>query len=196
MDPVSLFALGKTLLQSGPALVRGIGALLGGRAAEVTGKVADLVDQVKGLPEEQANARLERMLKTLPPEDLVALKSVESRLEVELARIEAAREAERLRAETERQAQDQETRRAEAASADAYVRRTRPRLARLSQYAAMAYILVTGMVFPVFEAALPDVSGLPGIDWTVLMAIYAPALEYNGVRTIDKWRAFMAGKAI
>lgn len=187
MDPVTLFTIGKTLLQSGPGLVRGVGALFGGKKAEVANQVASLVEQVNGLPEAQRPQRLQELLANLDPSALVTLEKIQADLEVELARIEAAREAERLQAETAQQAQQQETRRTEAQSADEFVRRTRPVIARRSAAFGMAYIVVAGMLFPLLNARYDAV--LPSIDWLILTAIYAPALEFMGVRSIDKWKA-------
>lgn len=192
MDPVTLFALGKTLLQSGPGLVRGVGALFGGKKAEIANRVAGFVEEVTDLPEGQRQQRLQERLAGLDPDALVTLEKVHADLEVELARIEAAREAERLQAETAQQAQAQDTRRVEAQSTDAFVRQTRPLIARRSANFAFAYIVVVGMVFPLIQSAVSSME-LPGLDWMILAAIYAPALEYNGVRTLDKWRMRKAG---
>lgn len=71
---------------------------------------------------------------------------------------------------------------AEQQSNDAYTKRTRPKIARVSFYFGSAYILahlVSTMV-----PAIPVVS----IDWSILMAIYSPALAYMGVRSADKWK--------
>ena len=189
MDPITLFALGKTLLSAGPALVRGIGSLFDGETASVTEQVADMVDKVKGLPLEQAGATMQTMLGTLPPEKLASLQKIQADLEIELARIDADREAARLQAETAQTAEDQQTRRAEVQSDDSYTRRTRPKIARLSMYAALFYLLLCGVIFPVITELFDSISKLPALNWSILMAIYAPALEYTGVRTADKWRA-------
>ena len=188
MDPLTLFSIGKTLISAGPALVRGIGSLFGGETAEVTAKVADMVDKVKGLPLDQAGATMQTMLGTLPPEKLASLQKIQADLEIELARIDAAREAARLQAETAQKAEDQQTRRVEVKSNDSYTRRTRPKLARFSMYAALGYLFICGVLFPVLVETMDSISKLPLLDWSILMAIYAPALEYTGVRTADKWR--------
>ncbi len=188
MDPITLFTLGKTLISAGPALMRGIGSLFGGETEAVTKQVADMVDKVKDLPLDKAGATMQTMLGTLPPEKLAKLQSIQADLEIQMARINAAREAERLQAETAQTSEDQQTRRAEVQSNDRYTRRTRPKLARLSMYSALIYLLFCGVIFPLIVAAYDSISALPGVDWSILMAIYAPALAYNGVRSADKWR--------
>ncbi|WP_417345729.1 hypothetical protein [Ferrimonas sp.] len=95
MDPVTLTAIGTTLLKAGPSIIRGVGALFGGSTAEVADKVAGITEVVAGKPNPQQ--QLEQALSQLPPEQLLELKNINTSLEVELARIDAQREANRLK---------------------------------------------------------------------------------------------------
>lgn len=166
-------------LAYGPSLIRAVGGMFGGTTSAAANTVADLVDGVKGLPADVAEARLAEKMAKLPPETLLEFEKVK----VRLAEIEKEREANRLAAETAQHNATQETARTEAQSDDAYVRRTRPGLARKSAYATFAYALVSGVLFPVLNARYGV--ELPGPDAWIISAMFAPCLGYMGVRTID-----------
>jgi hypothetical protein len=174
MDPVTLLAIGPTLL-------RGVGALLGGRTQKVAETVATVADQVSGLSPAAARSRLGAALSGLPAEDLLALKEIEAKF----AEIEKEREAARLAAETAQHAASQETARIEAQSDDEYVRRTRPMLARYSAYVTFLYAAITGVVFPALNVA-HDLA-LPGTQEWIVVALFGPCLSYIGARTIDSF---------
>lgn len=78
----------------------------------------------------------------------------------------------------------QDTARVEAQSADDYVRRTRPKLARQSAAVTLAYGLVTGLVFPILNSAFGY--QLPGPESWIILALFTPCAAYMGVRTGDK----------
>jgi len=172
MDPLTLLAVGPTLL-------RAAGKLFGSRTENVVENIAAIVDEVRGLPASVAQAKIANALAAMPKEDLLELKKVEARL----AEIEQEREAARLQADTAQHQAAQETARVEAGSDDEYVRRTRPLLARRSACVTFAYTLLTGAIFPLFNAAL-DIK-LPGPDVWIVSALFSPCLAYMGVRTID-----------
>ena len=92
----------------------------------------------------------------------------------------------RLAADVAFQQQAQESGRIEAQSADEYVRRTRPGIARASFAAGVVYAFITGVLFPLLKA-WEQFSGtnLPGLDAYVLGALYAPALTFMGVRSFE-----------
>lgn len=71
---------------------------------------------------------------------------------------------------------------AEQQSNDSYTKRTRPKIARLSFYFGSAYILAN-----VVTTSIPALNVVP-LDWTILGAMYSPALTYMGVREFGKWK--------
>ncbi len=122
--------------------------------------------------------------------DLLKLKQFQLENETELRRLqhednklEAELEKTRIEADVAFHTSTQATARVEAQSADEYVRRTRPSLARKSFYAGLGYIVVSGFIFPVINA----VKGLslPVLDAYILGAIYAPCLTFVGVRSVE-----------
>lgn len=122
--------------------------------------------------------------------ELLKLKQFELENEVELRRLqhednklEAELEMKRLDADVAFHTSTQATARVEAQSADEYVRRTRPSLARKSFYAGLGYIVVSGFIFPVVNA-IKGIS-LPGLDAYILGAVYAPCLTFVGVRSVE-----------
>lgn len=172
MDPLTLLAVG-------PSLVRAIGSLLGGKTAETANNVATIIDGVSSLPAAVAREKLQESLNALPPEQLVEVRAIAAKI----ADIEKERELGRLQAETSQQAEVQETARVESQSQDEYVRRTRPQLARHSAYFTFAYAFITGAVFQVINAIWNTT--LPGIDTWIIGALFAPCLTYMGVRSVD-----------
>lgn len=126
----------------------------------------------------------------LTPEKLSGLKQYQlenepelRRLQVEDNRIAAQVRMAELDADKSFQAEAQATARVESQSADEYVRRTRPSLARKSFYAGAVYAVVTGAVFPVVNALAS--AKLPGLDAYILGALYAPCLTFMGVRSVE-----------
>lgn len=169
------------LFTAGPTVIRAVGSVFGGKTAETANSVAGMVDAVQTLPAAVAKERLAAQVAALPAEAQVALQQIQ----VQLAKIEQEREAARLAAETAQQAQVQETARVEAQSSDEYVRRTRPKLARDSWLAAMAYAFIAGVVFPLLAQAYGIT--LPTIQEWIIMALAAPCLSYIGARSVDSF---------
>lgn len=173
MDPLTISAI----LSAGPSLVRAAGKLFGGRTESIADSIADTVDAVRGQP--NAEQQLEERLSLLTGEDLVALQQ----LTVEVERIRADTLKAELQHEASLNAQLHQTRRAEIASDDSFVRRTRPQMARDSMKAGVAYVLL-------FEAGhavgLSLGANIPRADIYLAGLLFTPLLEYIGVRTIDK----------
>jgi hypothetical protein len=80
---------------------------------------------------------------------------------------------------------DAQIRIAELHQNDTYTKRTRPKIARQSWYLAMAYTAAT-----VITKVLPTAwgVGVVSFEWYIFIAIASPAMEYMGVRSIDKWK--------
>ena len=95
-------------------------------------------------------------------------------------------ELRKLLIEAEQDFEREQTKRiqAEQASNDTYTKRTRPKIARLSFYFGSSYILAHVVTTVLHPWGVPIVE----LDWTILGAMYSPALAYTGVRSIDKWR--------
>lgn len=176
-----------TLLSIGSGLLRLTGSAFGGNTATTTDKIANIVDQVQGLPKAAAEARMSAVLNGLTPDEIAELQRVGTRA----LEIKAEVEKSKLAAETAQQAQGQETARVEVQSSDEYVRRTRPRLARHSAYAAFAYAVCTAVAFPLIqfitglfypEAKVPE---LPTVQEWMVIALFTPCAAYMGVRTAD-----------
>lgn len=75
--------------------------------------------------------------------------------------------------------QQQETIRGGDTSQDAYVRETRPKIARQSWYGTLLYIFV-------FEASKLNGYGT-GASWEIAMMLLSPCAAYYGFRTGDKF---------
>lgn len=167
MDPVSL------LLTAGPSILRGIGSLFGGKAGEVAEKVAGVADAIQGKTPTAQRQAMQEVVDSLPPEAMVELKKIAN----EAQRIEADREARQLEHAETMHHDTQETARVEAASTDQYVRRSRPKMARWSFYAGVAYAMVMSIAHLFEYGAGPVMS--------ILSLILSPGLTYMGARTVD-----------
>lgn len=182
MGPLALLSIGKTLLESGPSIIRGVGNLLGGDAAAGANKAADIIDSVKSLSPKAQEKELVKQLQNLPPEQLVELEEIKSSCEVELSQIEERREANRINAETTRHQSSQETIREEYRQGNDYVKETRPKMARLSAYSTFAYVLVAETARLITDAwADPIVGAQVG----VAAILFGPCGTYMGMRTWD-----------
>ncbi len=160
-----------TLLQNGLSLL----------ANAVLAKGKDYVQKKTGVDLEKASLSSEELtrLKQFELEnerELMKLRHEDNKLDAELQKAYLA-------ADVSFNQQANETARVEAQSADEYVRRTRPKLARQSFYAGLGYIVISGFVFPIIDAIKG--TNLPGLDAYILGAIYAPCLAFVGVRSIE-----------
>lgn len=181
--------LAATLLQAGPAILRTIGGWFGDGVAKVAGNVADMVEAVttNTAPAEQQRT-LEQWLQTLPPEQLTAISSLHVQLEQITLERDKAVLADRQAAHREQQ----ETIRNGDNSANDYVRRTRPLLARLSLYAGAAYVLTLslGQIAAAAFTAHGHAFTTPAPDWDIALMLLTPALGYLGFRTLDGFAPF------
>ncbi|MEI8607834.1 hypothetical protein P4S70_01335 [Enterovibrio sp. Hal110] len=160
----------------GPAVLRGIGSLFGGKTEDVAKDLANLVDHVdSSVNGKQAKAqKVEQLVAQLPPDALVELEKIKVELEKEKNR--------RLELQlNDKQAEHSETQttiRAGDTAEDKYVRHTRPKGARLSLYACIAYIFA-------FDALAAFDKG-DGANMEFAGILIAPFLTYMGWRTMDK----------
>jgi len=120
--------------------------------------------------------------------ETAALKQFENNVEfkkllVEDNRITAELEKARLEAETAQMQSVQQTAQIEAQSTDEYVRRTRPKIARLSFYFGTGYALVNGIGFPLVNEFFQ--LNLPAMSEMLLGVLYSPALGFTGMRSME-----------
>lgn len=152
--------------------------------AGVVGKIAPALGAALGGPAGGAvGALLSSALGVENTPEAVSVAAADPTIAVKLAEIERDKAAAWLNALTAQTAEIQETARAEQASGDEYVRRTRPSLARKSAYVTFGYALVTGVVFQALNAAFN--LHLPGPEASIITVMFSPCLAYMGVRTID-----------
>lgn len=171
MDPL-------TLLTVGPALIRTIGSLFGGKTSDVASKIANVVDSVRGMPPEQAQAKVTQAISAMSPEDLIELKKIETHL----AEIERDREANRLSADTAQFAASQETIRKEMDTGDEYVKHTRPMMARISTYSGLGYIVLAELISKIAQF---NGKTITGADVAMAGTLLGPAGFYMTMRTVD-----------
>lgn len=167
-------ALVSLLINAGPTLIRSVGSLFGEKGSKAAETAADIVESVAGLEDRAtAEAIAAKQLDRLPSETLLELEN----LKVKLAAIEAEREKTRLTHERGMHEQTQHTIRQGEVGGDDYVKQTRPKIARLSTYAAISYVFAFEMLAFFYQTR--------EMNWAVLSAIYSPALTYMGMRTVD-----------
>lgn len=167
MAPLITAALWKI----GSTALRALGAKKGGVAATAASVIADVIDGNPGKAE-----TVEEAVNGLPPEQRAEILS----LILEREKVQADLEAKRITSASNDFAQEQTTHRAELAQTDVYTKRTRPHLARLSFYAATAYV-ASSIIVPLAFTGKQVV-----FDVTIYLALISPALTYMGVRTFDK----------
>ncbi|MDA8488551.1 hypothetical protein [Kluyvera sp. Awk 3] len=184
MDPVTLTTIASVLLKAGPSLVRTVGSWFGGDAAKTADSVAGIVETVNGAINPQDQQRvLEQKLAQLPPEQFVQLES----LKVQLESYQLERDKALLADQQAAHHEQQETIRNGDNATDEYVRQTRPRMARLSLYSCIAYVMamslgqMVGAVAAIYGHAL----SMPAPDWDISLMLATPALGYLGFRTLD-----------
>lgn len=143
-----------------------IGNMLGGGANGLLGKGLDLIN--KRVKDKDLAEKLSHDFKVL---------AADNAHEVEMLAMEMEQDFER---------QVTERAKADAASNDTYTQRTRPMIARQSWWAGLGYI-GTNVTTTVASSFAANVVIVP-LDWSILTAIFSPALTYMGVRTFDKWK--------
>ncbi|ENS0170028.1 hypothetical protein [Citrobacter freundii] len=184
MDPVTLTTIASVLLKAGPSLVRTVGGWFGGDAARTADSVAGIVETVNGAitPQDQQRV-LEQKLAQLPPEQFVQLES----LRVQLEQYQLERQKALLADQQAAHHEQQETIRNGDNATDEYVRQTRPRMARLSLYSSIAYVMLMslGQQAGAIAAGFGHVFSMPAPDWDISLMLATPALGYLGFRTLD-----------
>lgn len=184
MDPVTLTTIASVLLKAGPTLVRTVGNWFGGDAAKTADSVAGIVETVNGAinPTDQQRV-LEQKLAQLPPEQFVQLES----LKVQLESYQLERDKALLADQQAAHHEQQETIRNGDNATDEYVRQTRPRMARLSLYSSIAYVMLMslGQQAGAISGAFGHAFSMPEPDWDIALMLATPALGYLGFRTLD-----------
>ncbi len=184
MDPITLSTIASVLLKAGPSLVRTVGGWFGGDAAKTADSVAGIVETVNGAINPVDKQRvLEQKLAQLPPEQFVQLES----LKVQLEQIQLERQKAQLADQQAAHHEQQETIRNGDDATDEYVRQTRPRMARLSLYSSIAYVMLMslGQQAGAVSAAFGHAFSMPAPDWDIALMLATPALGYLGFRTLD-----------
>lgn len=171
MDPI-------TLLSAGSLLIRTIGGALGGKTKDIADKVADVADAVSGKPKAVQQQQMQAALSQLPPDAMIELQ----KLTVEVKRINADREKAALEHEEKIYSESQQTIRAQDTGADEYVRRTRPKIARLSAYLGFGYALIMEVLHRIGEFTG---HAMAGADSGLLATLLGPVGFYMTMRTVD-----------
>jgi hypothetical protein len=124
-----------------------------------------------------------KALAALQGDPATVLKLRELAVQEEASIREHIRTMEEMRLKDEQAAHEQQqlTIRGGDNAEDAYVRHTRPMMARQSWYATMAYVLL-------FEALKSAKVFDSGANWDLAMILLAPAAAYLGFRSLDKFR--------
>ena len=191
---MSLIAAGLTslLIESGPTLIRSLGNMFGGSGQQAANITADLVASVTGLSDKKAaSAELGYQLSQLPPETIAELEGINVQLEnIKVERDRIAMQTEKNQQDYDRgiHQQTQQTIRNGDQNGTDYVKETRPKIARLSTYAAIAYAFI-------FQLLTAFDKG-DGVDVWILSALFSPALTYMGVRTVDAFSRFKTGRSM
>lgn len=174
----------KTLVAVGPTIVRSVGELLGKDSKKTADKVASILDSAK------TNTEAEQLLELQLRELDIAEKNALMQLHVKILELENDRVSSQLNHELGIYSQSQNTARTEQEHGDAYVKHTRPKMARMSGYAGTAYILLmeAAQTLAVFSSKT-----LPGADWQLAAALYGPLISYMGMRTVDAFSKYKTG---
>ena len=170
--------LASLAVQQGPALIRGIASMFGG--SDTASQVADIVEQVgkAGLPANDQVNLVASHLASLPADAQVELTKLKVALEQEATRRQELQFADK-QAE---QSQTQETIRSGDNAADAYVRQTRPLMARQSWQMTAIYVMTFSLLHAWGRGTGPD--------FDIVLMLMTPALAYLGLRTLDGWAPY------
>lgn len=159
---MSLSLLAKTLITLGPEAVRLAGSKLGNqKAGDVAADVVQVVARQYSTPEAQLMAA-EQALKALPAPDLEQVLSL---------KVALAEEATKQQIAMKQLIQQGDN------AADEVVRRARPKMAKLSLYAAIAYVFVFELVKVFGHGTGPSME--------VMLFLMSAPLGYMGLRTLD-----------
>lgn len=172
-----------------------VGSLMMGN---VPGAVAAGVSMVQSATGQTDPAKVLDTLQT-DPQTVIKLRQMANENEADIRRHLEAMTKLQLEDEQSKQHEQQETIRSGDAATDEYVRRTRPKMARQSWYAALAYLLLfslaelLGQVVAAATGTKITISG-PSVD--IAAAIGAPAMAYMGFRAVDKWSFAKYGQGV
>lgn len=165
--------LGSTVAKAAPLL----GGAVGGPGGAAIGQMVASAFGVDADDPQAIQQAIER-----DPQAVIKLREIESRHKERLEQLALDRHQADLEAETKRHAESQTTIRTEAQHGTQYVKETRPRIARLSGYATVAYVLTA-------EAArlITDSLGTPivGAQEAVALVLFSPCGTYMTMRTFD-----------
>ncbi|HHH0263366.1 TPA: hypothetical protein ACPZQN_003987 [Yersinia enterocolitica] len=189
MDPITLSTIASVLLKAGPSVMRTVGSWFGGDTAKTADSVAGIVESVNGAINPQDQQRvLEQKLAQLPPEQFVQIES----LKVQLEQYQLERDKSLLADQQAAHHEQQETIRNGDNATDEYVRQTRPRMARLSLYSSIAYVMLmsVGQQAGAVAGAYGHAFSMPAPDWDIALMLASPALGYLGFRTLDGFARF------
>ncbi|QLO02505.1 hypothetical protein HV141_02565 [Citrobacter freundii] len=189
MDPITLSTIASVLLKAGPSVMRTVGSWFGGDTAKTADSVAGIVESVNGAINPQDQQRvLEQKLAQLPPEQFVQIES----LKVQLEQYQLERDKSLLADQQAAHHEQQETIRNGDNATDEYVRQTRPRMARLSLYSSIAYVMLMsiGQQAGAVAGAYGHAFSMPAPDWDIALMLASPALGYLGFRTLDGFARF------
>ena len=189
MDPITLSTIASVLLKAGPSVMRTVGSWFGGDTAKTADSVAGIVESVNGEINPQDQQRvLEQKLAQLPPEQFVQIES----LKVQLEQYQLERDKSLLADQQAAHHEQQETIRNGDNATDEYVRQTRPRMARLSLYSSIAYVMLmsVGQQAGAVAGAYGHAFSMPAPDWDIALMLASPALGYLGFRTLDGFARF------
>ena len=184
MDPITLSTIASVLLKAGPSVMRTVGSWFGGDTAKTADSVAGIVESVNGAINPQDQQRvLEQKLAQLPPEQFVQLES----LKVQLEQYQLERDKSLLADQQAAHHEQQETIRNGDNATDEYVRQTRPRMARLSLYSSIAYVMLmsVGQQAGAVAGAYGHAFSMPAPDWDIALM-----LASLGFRTLDGFARF------
>ncbi len=183
--PLPLIPIAVELVRKlGPTLLRKFGKAHGGTTEVVADAVAQVAEGVQGEPEAQQQAAIAEAIKGLSPEQAIAFAT----LQVDMERVKQEgvwRELDLQKAQVEA---DRDARVAELANTDIYTKRTRPLIARQSWYVAAAYAILCNVGIPLYAALAQIPPIIVTFDWSVFLALCAPAMTYTGVRGLEKWK--------
>ena len=169
-----------TMISVGSATLRAVGKMFGGKTEEVTEKVAGFVDEVRALPEKQAEATLTQRMAAMPPEELVELK----KCEVELAKIHAQTVQKHLETQAKMHEIFQNRVIAEINSKDEIVRQTRPKMAKESFLLGSSYVLLVALS-QFLASIFPGSATAMEFNPQIAAFAYSAAYGYLGLRTAD-----------
>lgn len=166
--------LGATVAKAAPLLG---GALFGPGGAAI-GQMVAAEFGVDGNDPEAVKKAIEK-----DPEAALKLRQIETRHKERLEEIAFKRHEADLTAETERHKASQKTIQTEAEHGTAYVKETRPKIARLSGYATIGYCLVAETA-KLITAAWGG-ADIGGADVAVAAVLFSPCGTYMTMRTFD-----------